>query len=98
MDMRIPPLIKIMLESNPPKSRILARRLAVVVLRCARFASASIYLIHELSVIHTYKTPITRSKTRLRDEKPFTLDIGGQFNSFVSALVVLPDARFGRQS
>ena len=30
MDMRIPPFnIKIMLESNPPKSRILVRRLAV---------------------------------------------------------------------
>ena len=30
MDMRIPPLkIKILLESNPPKSRILVRRLAV---------------------------------------------------------------------
>ena len=30
MDMRIPHLnIKILLESNPPKSRILARRLAV---------------------------------------------------------------------
>ena len=31
MDMRIPPLeMKILLESNPPKSRILAWRLAVV--------------------------------------------------------------------
>ena len=30
MDMRIPPLkVEIMLESNPPKSRILVRRLAV---------------------------------------------------------------------
>ena len=31
MDMRIPTLkVKILLESNPPKSRILARRLALV--------------------------------------------------------------------
>ena len=49
-DMRIPPLkIKIMLESNPLKSRNLVRRLAVVMMQCGRARSLPLAVMGALA-------------------------------------------------
>ena len=60
MGMRISPLqIKILLESNPLKSRIFVRRLAVQVLGVARKAGCDTYMRNLLGWLETRLAQIT---------------------------------------
>ena len=88
MDLRIPPLeIKILLEPNPPTSRVSARRLAAVTkkwpqrgeLYICMYVYICIYIyIHMYTYIHIYNSPrcghFFVTAANLRAE---TLDVGG---------------------
>ena len=78
MDVRIPPLeIKIMLESNPLKSRILARRLAVVI-----FAN------RPHGKTETYSAPLPTPASR-----PSATPAGSPLPSFVIDFMCYPTSR-----
>ena len=72
MDMRIPPLgIKIMLESNPLKFRILVRRVAVKAVLLANTSQTSLGRRESLRPARAGKRPRTRATADVQGNKEY---------------------------